>query len=108
RFEIRAVSCEVSHLAEQAARDFNAAQVDGFRAICQRDDVDVVLILSPQWYGHLPILAACENGKSVYCGAALDIDSPDDARQLKHEVETAGVAFMAEFPRRLAPATLRL
>ena len=108
RFEIRAITCEVGHLAEQAARDFGCVQADGFRAVCQRDDVDVVLILSPQWYGPLPILAACENGKSVYCGAALDIDDPSDALKLKTQVEAAGVAFMAEFPRRLAPATLRL
>lgn len=108
RFEIRAVCCEVAHLAEQAAKDFRAEEMDGFRALCARNDVDVVLILSPAWYGTLPILAACDHGKSVYCGAALDIDSPDEASMLKKRVEEAGIAFMAEFPRRLAPATLRL
>ncbi|HUE70086.1 MAG TPA: Gfo/Idh/MocA family oxidoreductase [Pirellulaceae bacterium] len=108
RFEVRAVCCEVAHLAEQAARDFGAASVDGFRALCSRDDVDAVLILSPQWFGPLPILAACEHRKSVYCGAALDIDSPEEATQIRQRVEDAGIAFMAEFPRRLAPATLRL
>lgn len=108
RYEVRAVCCEVAHLAQQAARDFHAVEVDGFRALCQRDDVDVVLVLAPEWYGPLPVLAACDSGKSVYCGAVLDIDDPEQARQLKDRVERAGVAFMAEFPRRLAPATLRL
>ena len=108
RFEVRAVCCEVAHLAEQVARDFQASEVDGFRALCGRDDVDVVLILAPEWYGPLPILAACDFGKSVYCGALLDIDDTSQAAQLKDRVEQAGVAFMAEFPRRLAPATLRL
>ena len=108
RFEVRAVCSEVAHLASQAARDFQAAEVDGFRSLCSRDDVDVVFILSPEWYGPLPILAACDYGKSVFCGAALDIADPADARQLKARVEQAGIAFMAEFPRRLAPATLRL
>lgn len=108
RFEVRAVCCEVAHLAEQAARDFQAVSVDGFRALCARDDVDAVLILSPQWFGPLPILAACDSGKSVYCGAALDIDSPEQAKLIRQRVEDAGIAFMAEFPRRLAPATLRL
>src|SRR5688500_5898187 len=74
RFEVRAVCCEVAHLASQAARDFGAGEVDGFRALCGRDDVDVVLILSPEWYGPLPVLAACDFGKSVYCGAALDCE----------------------------------
>jgi predicted dehydrogenase len=68
----------------------------------------VVLILSPEWYGPLPVLAACDYGKSVYCGAALDFDDPAQAQMLKTRVEESGIAFMAEFPRRLAPATLRL
>ncbi|MDX1944644.1 MAG: gfo/Idh/MocA family oxidoreductase, partial [Pirellulaceae bacterium] len=68
----------------------------------------VVFVLSPEWYGPLPILAACDFGKSVFCGAALDIADPADAKQLKSRVEEAGIAFMAELPRRLAPATLRL
>ncbi len=108
RFEVRAVCCEVAHLASQAARDFGAAEVDGFRALCSRDDVDVVVILSPEWYGPLPILAACDFGKSVYCGAALDIEDPAQAQLVKRRVEEAGIALMAEFARRLAPATLRL
>ncbi len=108
RFEVRAVCCEVAHLAEQAAREFGACEVDGFRALCAREDVDVVLILAPEWYGALPVLAACDYGKSVYCGAALDFDDPGQAQKLRERVEQAGTAFMAEFPRRLAPATLRL
>ena len=64
RFEVRAVCCEVAHLAHQAARDFHVQHVDGFRALAARDDVDAVLILSPEWYGPLPVLAACDNGKS--------------------------------------------
>jgi len=66
-----------------------------------------VLVLSPQWFGALPILAACESGKAVYCAAGLDLD-PETARTVKQRVEQAGTAFVAEFARRLAPATLRL
>ena len=83
RFEVRAVCCEVAHLASRRPAIFSAVEVDGFRALCARDDVDVVLILSPEWYGPLPILAACDNGKSVYCGAALDIEDPAQAQLLK-------------------------
>lgn len=108
RFEVRAVCCEVAHLGQQVARDFHACEVNGFRALAARDDVDAVLILGPEWYGSLPVFAACDYGKSIYCGAALDIDDPAQARQLRERVEQAGIAFMAEFPRRFAPATLRL
>jgi len=108
RFEVRAVCCEVAHLAQQAARQFGACEVDGFRALAAREDVDVVLMLAPEWYGPLPVLAACDYGKSVYCGAALDVEDLAQARHLRQRVEEAGIAFMAEFPRRFAPATLRL
>jgi predicted dehydrogenase len=107
RFEVRAICAEVAHLAQQAARDFHADEVSGFRALCQRDDVEAVLLFSPEWYGPLPIYAACEAGKAIYCASAFDL-KPEQADDVRQRVETAGVAFMAEFPRRLAPATVRL
>ena len=107
RFEVRAVCEEVGHRARQAAEEFDAAHVDGYRALVRRDDVDAMLMLSPQWYGSLPILAACEYGKAIYCAAALDLE-PDQALKIRDRVRASGVAFMAEFPRRQAPATLRL
>ena len=107
RFEVRAICEQVGHRAEQAAAEFSAAAVDGYRALALREDLDAVLILSPQWYGALPILAACESGKAVYCAAGLDL-TPDDAALIKQRVEQKAVAFVAEFPRRHAPATLRL
>ena len=107
RFEVRAVYAEVAHLAERAAQDFHVRAADGFRSLAERPDIDAVLILSPEWYGPLPILAACDAGKAVYCADALDLDA-DQARFLKQHVDRSGVAFMAEFPRRLYPATLRL
>jgi predicted dehydrogenase len=107
RYEVRAVCAEVAHLAQQAARDFHAEEVSGFRALCQRDDVEAVLLFSPEWYGPLPIYAACEAGKAIYCASAFHLQ-PEQADDVRQRVETAGVAFMAEFPRRLAPATMRL
>ncbi len=107
RFEIRAVCDQVGHRAEQAASEFNAAAVDGYHALAHREDLDAVLILSLQWYGALPILAACESGKAVYCAAGMDLDLAE-AELVKQRVEEAGIAFMVEFPRRHAPATLRL
>jgi len=107
RFEVRAVCDHVAHRAEQAARAFQATAVDGFRALLSRPDVDAVLVLAPHWYGALPILAACEAGKAVFCAAALHVDL-NEARGIKDRVEASGIAFMAEFPRRQAPATLRL
>jgi len=107
RFEVRAVCEPVSHRAELAASEFGAAVVDGFQVLVRREDVDAILILSAGWYGSLPILAACEAKKAVYLGTGFDF-GPDEARGIKRRIEQAGVAFMAEFPRRQSPATLRL
>lgn len=107
RFEVRAVCEQVALRAEQAARDFGAEQVDGFRALTQRPDVDAILMLAPQWYGCLPILAACDAGKAVYCATNTQFDLAQ-AQRVRQRVEQSGIAFMTEFPRRQAPATLRL
>jgi predicted dehydrogenase len=107
RFEVRAVCDPVRHRAEQAAAEFRAEAVDGYHVLVQREDIDAVLVLSPQWFRALPILAACESGKAIYCAVGLDLDA-DEAESIRRRVEEAGIAFMAEFPKRQAPATIRL
>jgi predicted dehydrogenase len=107
RFEVRAFCEPVALRAAQAAREFNAASVDGFRALSRREDVDAVMLLSRRWFGSLPILAACDAGKAVFCCDGLDLEV-EAASRLKERIAAAGVTFMAEFPRRYAPATVRL
>jgi predicted dehydrogenase len=107
RFEVRAVCDPVAHRAAEIAQRWPARICDGFRALANSPDIDAVLLLSARWYGALPILAACDAGKAIYCSAALDLDT-HAADEVRRRVREAGVAFMAEFPCRLAPATLRL
>ena len=107
RFEVRAICDQIAHRAEQAAREFNARPVYGYRALVKCEDVDAILILAPQWYGALPVLAACDAGKAVYCAVALEIDA-QQAEAIKRRVEESGIAFVAELPKRYSPATLRL
>jgi predicted dehydrogenase len=107
RFEVRAVCDQVGHRAHLAATEFGVDVVDGFRVLAGREDIDAVLMLSPQWYGALPIYAACESGKAIYFGGGLQLE-PEQAAAIRRRVEEAGVAFMAEFLRRQSPATLRL
>jgi predicted dehydrogenase len=107
RYEVAALCDPVQHRAQQAARQLGASVHDGFRALTARKDVDAVLLLSSQWFGPLPIYAACDAGKGIYCAAALELKD-DEAAVLRDRVREAGVAFMAEFPCRLSPATLRL
>ncbi|HMO12654.1 MAG TPA: Gfo/Idh/MocA family oxidoreductase [Pirellulaceae bacterium] len=107
RFEVRAICCEIAHRAEKIAREFNAYAMDGFRAMIAREDIDAVLALATDWVGPLPILAACDSGKSIYSSSALDI-APDQVDLVRRRVDASGVAFMAELPRRFSPATIRL
>jgi len=107
RFEVRAVCAPVAHLAKTVAREFRAVPVDGYQRLVRREDVDVIMLFSEQWFGSLPILAACEAGKAVYCAASID-GEPGVLGRIRTAVEESGISFMAEFPNRQAPATLRL
>ena len=107
RFDVRAVYSTISKLAESTASEFQADPVDGYRSLVCRCDIDAVLILKPCWLGWLPALAACQAGKAVYWGAGLEIDA-DRAKTVCETIEQSGISFMAELPRRFAPATLRL
>jgi predicted dehydrogenase len=107
RFEVRAICDQVAHLAQRAATELNAAAIDGYRALASRDDIDAILYLADQWYGATPILAACDFGKAVYSAISFPFDA-GEASILRRRVEESGIAFMAELPRRHAPATLRL
>ena len=107
RFVIRAVCSQVEERAIAVAKEFDADAVGGFRAVVERDDIDVVLALAPEWYGPLPILAACDAGKAIFSSASLDV-TPSEALELRERIEGSGVAFMAELPRRHSPATVRL
>jgi len=107
RFEVRAVCDQVRRRAELAAGEFGATAVDGFRVLTAREDIDAILVLSSQWHGALPVLAACDCGKAVYYGTGFDLPS-GRADEMKERVREAGIVFMVEFPHRHAPATLRL
>ena len=107
RFEVRGICEQVAHRAQRAAAEVGAVPVDGYRALASRDDIDAVLFLSDQWYGAAPILAACDYGKAVYSAISFPFDD-DEVQLLRQRVEESGIAFMAELPRRHAPATIRL
>ncbi|MCO8125517.1 gfo/Idh/MocA family oxidoreductase [Stieleria sp. TO1_6] len=107
RFDVRAVYSTISKLAESTAAEFQADPLDGYRSLVCRCDIDAVLILKQCWLGWLPALAACQAGKAVYWAAGLDFD-PSRESSVRQTIEQSGVSFMAELPRRFAPATLRL
>ena len=107
RFEVRAVCDPVRHRAEQAAAEFHAEAVDGYHVLVQREDVDAVLVLSPQWFRALPILAACQSGKAVYSRSDWTLTSTRLNRSAIGWKRLESLSW-PKFPKRQAPATIRL
>ena len=107
RFQVVGIYHSVPVLAETVAREFEAKAFSSFRAIMESPSLDAVLVLEEDWYKAMPLFAACDYGKAVFCGSDLTLDH-DSVLLIQNQVQSSGVAFMTEFPRRFAPATLRL
>ena len=106
-FRITAVYDTVYRRAELEAAQIGCAACEGLSALVERPDVDVIYLLSRQWFGLYPISLACALGKSVYCALPLAADLIE-LEQLAKLVDQSSIVFVPEFARRCYPATLRL
>jgi predicted dehydrogenase len=107
RFQVTAVYDQVMRRAELEAAQLGCAAAEGLVALVERPDVDVVYLLTPQWFGLHPVKIACAHGKPMYCALPLS-SATEELATLTAQVESSGVPFMPEFARRFYPATLRL
>lgn len=109
RFRVAALYDQVGWRAEYEARQLGCQAVRGFSALLEHPEVDAVLLLAPQWFGWSALELALKVGKPIYCA----LSPCSDPRGFAAAAATPGAsaqpaAFMAEFPRRFYPATLRL
>jgi predicted dehydrogenase len=107
RFRVTAIYDQVYRRAEIEAAQIGCAACEGLSALVERPDVDVIYLLSRQWFGLHPIGLACAAGKAVYCALPLT-DDLAEVEALATRIDQSGIAFMPEFARRCYPATLRL
>lgn len=107
QFQVTAVYDQVARRAAVEASHLGCAAVEGLTVLIQRPDVDVVYLLSPQWFGVYPIRLACERRKPIYCAVPL-VDAAEDLEAVADAVRSSGTPFMPELARRFYPATLRL
>jgi len=101
----RQVVVEVTEeLAAAAARNFGFAEAHtDWRTIVERDDIDIVDIVTPN-DSHEPIaVAAADHGKHVLCEKPLALDAAA-AERMWHHAERAGVVNMVGFNYRHTPA----
>jgi predicted dehydrogenase len=107
RFQVIGVYNSVQALAENSARELDATSFGSFREMMESPSLDAIFVLEEDWYRLVPVYAACDFGKAIFCGSEIDLTSTA-ANEIKQRTQSSGVAFMNEFSRRFAPATLRL
>lgn len=107
QFQVTAVYDQVARRAEIEAGQLRCAAVEGLTALVERVDVDVIHVLTPQWFGLYPVELACAAGKPVYCALPL-AGLADELEVVARQVESSGIVFVPELARRFYPATLRL
>lgn len=80
--------------AEAIAEELGARVAASVAELCSADDVDVVLIASPNWAHLEPVLLAARTGKHVFCEKPIALSYADCATMLE-ATSRAGVLFMA-------------
>ena len=80
--------------AEPVAAELIARVADSVEELCQADDVDVVVVASPNWAHLEPVLLAARAGKHVFCEKPIAL-SYQDCADMVEATSRAGVMFMA-------------
>jgi len=104
--EVSGVCDQVARLAERTAQRIGCSHAAGPVDLLERDDVNAVLLLDPQWFGLWPVQQACRLGKPVYC--ALSLLREPEADALQKQVQASRLPVMMSSSPVLAPALQRL
>ncbi len=107
RFEVVAVYDQSALRAALEARQLGCTACEGLTELIGRSDVDVVSVLTEQWFGLHPVELACQFGKPVYCALPPAAD-PEGFEAVAGAIRSSGLPFMPELARRFYPATERL
>ncbi len=107
RFRITALYDQVARRAEIEANVLGAVATSGLDELLDRPDVDVIHIISPQWFGLHAFESAITRGKPVYCALPLFGDQAWIDR-VASTIASRKCLVVPEFARRLYPASDRL
>ena len=89
--------------AEEVAREFGIAHVaDDWRGVIERDDVDLVSIITPVVTHYEMTMAALEAGKHVLCEKPMAMNA-GEARQMMERAREKGVLALIDHELRFLP-----
>ncbi len=97
--------CDADPVALERGRQQTDVAVTStdYREILRRDDVDAVIVATPNVTHGSVVLAAVAHGKHVLCEKPLAMNAAE-ARQMAHAAARAGVRHMTAFTYRFVPA----
>jgi predicted dehydrogenase len=74
-----------------------------YRELCKRDDVDAVVIATPNWTHCEMAVAFAQAGKHIMCEKPLGLNA-GEVRRMYHAARDNGVVHMTAFTYRFAPS----
>lgn len=80
--------------ATRAAEALGASVCGSIEELCSSDDVDAVVVASPNWAHAEAVLIAAQHGKAVFCEKPIALNYDDCSRMIE-ATRQAGVLFMA-------------
>jgi predicted dehydrogenase len=102
-----AVASRSTEKAEEFAKQYGVEGVGSYRALVERDDIDIVTICTPSGAHLEPVVMAAEHGKHVLCEKPLEVTLPRVDRMIeicrKHRVRLGGI-----FPSRTSEVYQRI
>ena len=104
RAELAAVCDADPNLLQQRKLDWGIEDVTSdYDSLCARDDIDAVIIATPN-FTHRPMsLAAAAGGKHIMCEKPLGLNA-QEVRDMYHAARDANVVHMTAFTYRFAPS----
>lgn len=106
---LRVVASGHRENAERAAREFGIASVaSDWREVVERDDVDLISIVTPPATHAEMALAALEAGKHVLCEKPLAMNAEETERMRRRAAERSGRLALIDHELRFLPARLRM
>ncbi|HSM61800.1 MAG TPA: Gfo/Idh/MocA family oxidoreductase, partial [Longimicrobiales bacterium] len=100
--ELRVLADSDRAKAASVAERFGAADVCSPEEVFRRDDVDAVLVCTPNHHHEDQALAALEAGKHVFVERPMALTA-DGARRVLAAARSAGVRLVAGMPHRFRP-----